>query len=423
MNKIEIMAPAGSFEALAAAIKAGADSVYFGAGLLNMRARSVVNFSLDDLARIARKCKKSGVKSYLTLNVVVFDSEMEQIKTVCDAAVKAGISAVIASDIAVIKYAHSIGLPVHISVQANICNLEAVKFFAQYADVMVLARELSLAQIKYIIDGIERENITGPSGGKVRVEIFAHGALCVSFSGKCYMSLGTHNASANRGVCVQNCRRKYRVTDEKTGEELVIDNHNIMSPKDLCTIRFLDQILNSGVAILKLEGRGRSADYVYTVTKCYREAAEAWQSNSYTGDKIKRWLEELDSVFNRGFWHGGYYLGEKLGEWCEDGGSRAKKMKVHLGRVSKYFSKIGVAELEIDAGDLNAGQQLLVTGKTTGAFSFAADEIRCDGKNIDFAPKGSIISVAVPGKVRMNDLVYLLVERVFGQEIDAAEEL
>ncbi len=423
MNKIEIMAPAGSFEALAAAIKAGADSVYFGAGLLNMRARSVVNFSLDDLARIARKCKKSGVKSYLTLNVVVFDSEMEQIKTVCDAAVKAGISAVIASDIAVIKYAHSIGLPVHISVQANICNLEAVKFFAQYADVMVLARELSLAQIKYIIDGIERENITGPSGGKVRVEIFAHGALCVSFSGKCYMSLGTHNASANRGVCVQNCRRKYRVTDEKTGEELVIDNHNIMSPKDLCTIRFLDQILNSGVAILKLEGRGRSADYVYTVTKCYREAAEAWQNNSYTGDKIKRWLEELDSVFNRGFWHGGYYLGEKLGEWCEDGGSRAKKMKVHLGRVSKYFSKIGVAELEIDAGDLNAGQQLLVTGKTTGAFSFAADEIRCDGKNIDFAPKGSIISVAVPGKVRMNDLVYLLVERVFGQEIDAAEEL
>ena len=423
MNKIEIMAPAGSFEALAAAIKAGADSVYFGAGLLNMRARSVVNFSLDDLARIARKCKKSGVKSYLTLNVVVFDSEMEQIKTVCDAAVKAGIAAVIASDIAVIKYAHSIGLPVHISVQANICNLEAVKFFAQYADVMVLARELSLAQIKYIIDGIERENITGPSGGKVRVEIFAHGALCVSFSGKCYMSLGTHNASANRGVCVQNCRRKYRVTDEKTGEELVIDNHNIMSPKDLCTIRFLDQILNSGVAILKLEGRGRSADYVYTVTKCYREAAEAWQNNSYTGDKIKRWLEELDSVFNRGFWHGGYYLGEKLGEWCEDGGSRAKKMKVHLGRVSKYFSKIGVAELEIDAGDLNAGQQLLVTGKTTGAFSFAADEIRCDGKNIDFAPKGSIISVAVPGKVRMNDLVYLLVERVFGQEIDAAEEL
>ena len=423
MNKIEIMAPAGSFEALAAAIKAGADSVYFGAGLLNMRARSVVNFSLDDLARIARKCKKSGVKSYLTLNVVVFDSEMEQIKTVCDAAVKAGIAAVIASDIAVIKYAHSIGLPVHISVQANICNLEAVKFFAQYADVMVLARELSLAQIKYIIDGIERENITGPSGGKVRVEIFAHGALCVSFSGKCYMSLGTHNASANRGVCVQNCRRKYRVTDEKTGEELVIDNHNIMSPKDLCTIRFLDQILNSGVAILKLEGRGRSADYVYTVTKCYREAAEAWQNNSYTGDKIKRWLEELDSVFNRGFWHGGYYLGEKLGEWCEDGGSRAKKMKVHLGRVSKYFSKIGVAELEIDAGDLNAGQQLLVTGKTTGAFSFAADEIRCDGKNIDFAPKGSIISVSVPGKVRMNDLVYLLVERVFGQEIDAAEEL
>ena len=423
MNKIEIMAPVGSVEALAAAIKAGADSVYFGVGMLNMRARSVANFSLDDLARIARKCKKSGVKSYLTLNVVVFDSEIEQIKTVCDAAVKAGISAVIASDIAVIKYAHSVGLPVHISVQANICNLEAVKFFAQYADVMVLARELSLSQIKYIIDGIERENITGPSGDKVRVEIFAHGALCVSFSGKCYMSLGTHNASANRGACVQNCRRKYRVIDEKTGGELVIDNHNIMSPKDLCTIQFLDQILNSGVSILKLEGRGRSADYVSTVTKCYREAVEAWQSGNYTDDNIQRWLEELDSVFNRGFWHGGYYLGEKLGEWCEDGGSRAKKMKVHLGHVNKYFSKIGVAELDIDAGDLCTGQQLLITGKTTGAVNFAADEIRLDGKKVDFAPKGSIVSVSVPEKVRMNDLIYLLVERVFGQELDSAEEL
>lgn len=423
MNNVEIMAPAGSFEALSAAIKAGADSVYFGLGILNMRARSVANFSLDDLVRIVRKCKKSGVKSYLTLNVIVFDSEIEQVKAICDAAVKAGISAVIASDIAVIKYACSIGLPVHISVQANICNLEAVKFFAQYADVMVLARELSLAQIKYIAAGIELENITGSAGRKVSIEIFAHGALCVSFSGKCYMSLGTHNASANRGACVQNCRRKYRVIDEKTGGELVIDNHNIMSPKDLCTVQFLDQILNCGVAILKLEGRGRSADYVYTVTKCYREAVEAWQNNSYTDDKIKNWLQELDSVFNRGFWHGGYYLGEKLGEWCEDGGSRAKKMKVHLGRVRKYFSKIGVAELDIDAGDLSRGQQLLVTGKTTGTVSFSADEIRLDGKTVDFAPKGSIISVSVPEKVRMNDLVYLLVERVFGQEINAAEDL
>ena len=423
MSKVEIMAPAGSFEALAAAIKAGADAVYFGAGELNMRARSSANFSLQDLSRIARKCKKSGVKSYLTLNIVVYDSEMAEIRAICDAAKKSGISAVIASDIAVIQYAYSIGLPTHISVQANICNLEAVKFFAQYAEVMVLARELTLPQIRRIIDGIEQENIIGPTGEKVRVEIFAHGALCVSISGKCYMSLGTHNASANRGACVQNCRRTYRVTDDKTGEALVIDNHNIMSPKDLCTIKFLDQILNSGVSILKLEGRGRSPDYVYTVTKCYREAVDAWADNSYADDKIKRWLAELDSVFNRGFWHGGYYLGEKLGEWCDDGGSRAKVMKVHLGRVTKYFSKIGVAELSIEAGDLKAGQKLLITGRTTGALSFTADAIRLDGQMVDFALKGSIVSVSVPEKVRMNDLIYLLVERVFGQEINSAEEL
>ena len=423
MSKVEIMAPAGSFEALAAAIKAGADAVYFGAGELNMRARSSANFSLEDLSRIARKCKKSGVKSYLTLNIVVYDSEMAEIRAICDAAKKSGISAVIASDIAVIQYAHSIGLPTHISVQANICNLEAVKFFAQYAEVMVLARELTLPQIRHIIDGIEQENITGPTGEKIRVEIFAHGALCVSISGKCYMSLGTHNASANRGACVQNCRRTYSVTDEKTGEALVIDNHNIMSPKDLCIIKFLDQILNSGVSILKLEGRGRSPDYVYTVTKCYREAVDAWADNSYTDDKIRRWLEELESVFNRGFWHGGYYLGEKLGEWCDDGGSRAKTMKVHLGRVTKYFGKIGVAELSIEAGDLKAGQKLLITGRTTGALSFTADAIRLDGQKVDFAPKGSIVSVSVPEKVRMNDLIYLLVERVFGQEINSAEEL
>lgn len=423
MNKVEIMAPAGSFEALAAAINAGADSIYFGAGELNMRARSSANFSLEDLSRISRKCRKSGVKSYLTLNIIVYDSEMAEIKAICDAAKKSGISAVIASDIAVIQYACSIGLPVHISVQANICNLEAVKFFAQYAEVMVLARELTLPQIRHIFDGIERENITGPTGEKVRIEIFAHGALCVSISGKCYMSLGTHNASANRGACVQNCRRTYRVTDEKTGEELIIDNHNIMSPKDLCTIKFIDQILNSGVSILKLEGRGRSPDYVYAVTKCYREAVDAWADNSYTDDKIRRWLEELESVFNRGFWHGGYYLGEKLGEWCDDGGSRAKTMKVHLGRVTKYFNKIGVAELSIEAGDLYAGQKLLITGKTTGALNFTADAIRLDGQSVDFAPKGSIVSVSVPEKVRMNDLIYLLVERVFGQEAGNGEEL
>jgi U32 family peptidase len=421
MKKIEIMAPAGSFESLAAAIKAGADSVYFGVGKLNMRSRATVNFQISDLSKIVRLCKRVNVKTYLTLNIVVYDEEIAYVKEVCDAGKAAGVDAVIAADIAVIAYADSIKLPVHISVQANVSNVQSVRFFAKFADVLVLARELTLPQIEKIINTIKQENITGPSGNLVRIEIFAHGALCVSVSGKCYMSLATYNSSANRGACFQNCRRRYRVTDEETGEELVIDNKYVMSPKDICTIEFLDRILGSGVAILKLEGRGRSADYVQTVTEVYRQAADTWLAGEYTDDKISEWIERLKTVFNRGFWRGGYYLGEPLGEWCGTGGSQAKLHKIQIGRVNKYFNKIKVAELSIEARDLSVGQKLLVTGPTTGAVRFDVSEIRLAGKSVDSAPKGSTISVPCPEKVRKNDILSILVERRFGELVDGEE--
>jgi putative protease len=421
MKEIEIMAPAGSFESLAAAVKAGADSVYFGVGKLNMRSRATVNFQISDLPKIVRLCRKAEVKTYLTLNIVVYDEELIYIKEICDAAKAAGIDAVIASDIAVITYADSIGLPVHISVQANVSNIQSVRFFAQFADVIVLARELTLSQIEKIIKTIEQENITGPGGKLVRIEIFAHGALCVSVSGKCYMSLAIYNSSANRGACFQNCRRRYRVTDEETGDELVVDNKYIMSPKDICTIEFLDRILNSGIEILKLEGRGRSADYVQTVTEVYRQAVDAWLADKYTDDKISEWYERLKTVFNRGFWRGGYYLGEPLGEWCGTGGSQAKLQKIQIGRVNKYFNKIKVAELSIEAGDLAAGQKLLVTGPTTGAVRFEVSEIRLAGEKVDSVPKGSTISVPCPEKVRKNDMIFILTERRFGEEIEGEE--
>jgi U32 family peptidase len=422
MKKIEIMAPAGSFESLTAAVRAGADSIYFGVGKLNMRSRATVNFQINDLSKIVRLCKKANVKTYLTLNIIVYDEEQDYVKEVCDAAKAAGVDAIIAADIAVITYADSIKLPIHISVQANVSNTQSVRFFAKYADVLVLARELTLPQIEKIINTIKEENITGPGGELVRIEIFAHGALCVSVSGKCYMSLGMYNSSANRGACFQNCRRRYRVTDEETGEELVIDNKYVLSPKDICTIEFLDRILESGVAILKLEGRGRSADYVHTVTEVYRQAADAWLAGEYTDDKISEWFERLKTVFNRGFWRGGYYLGEALGEWCGTGGSQAKLHKIQIGRVNKYFNKIKVAELSIEASDLSVGQKLLVSGPTTGALRFDVSEIRLAGKKVDSAPKGSTISVPCPEKVRKNDVLSILVERHFGEEI-AGEEI
>lgn len=421
MKNIEIMAPAGSFESLAAAIRAGANSVYFGVGKLNMRSRATVNFQLDDLPKIVRLCRRTGVKTYLTLNIIVYDDELAYVKEVCDAAKAAGIDAVIAADIAVITYANSIDLPVHISVQANISNIQSVRFFAKFADVLVLARELPLAQIEKIITTIKQEKISGPGGELLKIEIFAHGALCVSISGKCYMSLATYNSSANRGACFQNCRRAYRVIDEDTGEELVIDNKYVMSPKDICTIEFLDRILASGVAILKLEGRGRSADYVQTVTGVYRQAADAWLAGEYTEARIAEWFERLESVFNRGFWSGAYYLGEPLGEWCGTGGSQAKLHKIQIGRVNKYFNKIKVAELSIEASDLAIGQKLLVIGPTTGAVRFTASEIRLAGEKVDSAPKGSVISVPAPHKVRKNDILFLLVERRFGEIVGGEE--
>jgi len=421
MKKIEIMAPAGSFESLAAAIRAGADSVYFGVGKLNMRSRATVNFQISDLSKIVRLCKTANVKSYLTLNIVVYDDELDYVKEVCDAAKAAGINAIIAADIAVITYANSIELPVHISVQANVSNIQSVRFFAKFADVIVLARELTLPQIEAIINTIKDEKITGPGGELVRIEIFAHGALCVSVSGKCYMSLGMYNSSANRGACFQNCRRRYRVTDEETGEELVIDNKYVMSPKDICTIEFLDHILSSGVEILKLEGRGRSADYVQIVTEVYRQGADAWLAGEYSDDKISEWLESLKTVFNRGFWRGGYYLGEALGEWCGTGGSQAKLHKIQIGRVNKYFNKIKVAELSLEASDLSVGQKLLITGPTTGAFRFDVSEIRLAGESVDSAPKGSTISIPCPEKVRKNDILSVLVERHFGEVVDGEE--
>ncbi|MDD5699309.1 MAG: U32 family peptidase [Victivallaceae bacterium] len=418
MEKVEIMAPAGSFESLAAALRAGADSVYFGVGRLNMRSRATVNFRTDDLPKIVRLCRRAGVKAYLTLNIIVYDSELAEVRELCAAAKSAGVDAVIASDPAVIACAAGMNLPVHVSVQANISNVEAVRFYARFAEVLVLARELKLPQIAAITGAINREKITGPNGELVRIEVFAHGALCVSVSGKCYMSLAIYNSSANRGTCFQNCRRRYRVSDEDTGEELIIDNKYVMSPKDLCTIEFLDRILDSGVTVLKLEGRGRSADYVQTVTEIYREAVDAWLAGEYTAAQKAVWLERLRTAFNRGFWYGGYYLGEPLGDWCGCGGSQAKFRKVQLGRVNKYFNKIRVAELSIEAGDLAVGQQLMVTGPTTGALRFEAGEIRLDGKNVGIAPKGSIISVPVPGKVRKNDLLFSLVERRFGESVE-----
>ena len=407
-EKIELMAPAGGWDSLSAAIRAGADSVYFGIENLNMRSRSSANFAISDLAKIAEKCRRCGVKSYLALNTLMYDEDLPTMRAICDAAKLADLSAVIASDIAAISYASSIGLPVHISVQANVSNIEAVRFFAKFADVVVLARELTLDQIKYIIEHIREEKITGPGGELMQIELFAHGALCVSISGKCYMSLASYNASGNRGACYQNCRRKYRVTDEESGEELVIENKYVMSPKDLCTIRVIDKILDSGVTVLKLEGRGRSADYVCTVTAAYRKAIDAYIDGAFETANFAELEEELATVFNRGFWHGGYYLGEETGAWSGFSGNRATVKKFHIGHVTNYFSKIGVAELTLKGSGLTVGDEILFTGNTTGAFKMVVTSLRLDEKEVESAKKGDVISLKVDTKVRRNDKVYLL---------------
>lgn len=410
LNNIELLSPAGSFESLSAAIRAGADSIYFGAGNLNMRSRSSFNFTLDNIKTVTKKCRKFKVKAYLALNTIIYDDEIKEAEKILTIAKKAGISAIIASDISIIEMAHNMHLPVHISVQANVCNISAVRFFAQYADVMVLARELNLHQIKNIYSAINGENgnkpIIGASGKPVRIEAFTHGALCISVSGKCYMSLATLNASANRGACLQNCRRSYKVIDEIDGHELIIDNKYVMSPKDICLIRHLDKLLASGVQVFKIEGRGRSADYVYTVTKTYREALDSIQEGQYTKNRIDEWEKSLRTVFNRGFWHGGYYLGKSLDIWSKTSDNQASLKKTRIGVVNKYFPKINVAEIDLKENGISINDQVLIIGPTTGVVQFKVSEIRIKN-SVKHADKGDIISIPVPSKVRKNDKVYL----------------
>jgi len=408
MNKVEIMAPAGSFESLMSAIKAGADSVYFGVEYLNMRANSANNFKLKDLKKIVSICKKNNVKCYLTLNIIIYDEDLNLMRKICSAAKKHNINAIIASDMAVITYARSLGLKVYCSTQINTSNIESIKFYSQFADAIVLARELNLKQITNLCRKIKKENIKGPNGNLLQIEIFAHGALCVSIAGKCFMSLAAYNSSANRGACFQNCRRSYRVIDEETGNELLLENKYVMSPKDLCTITFLDKIIESGISILKIEGRGRSAEYVYTTTKVYKEALESYYNDTLSKEKISNWLKELESVFNRGFWQGGYYLGNKLGEWSNYSGNKSTKEKYFLGLIKNYFSKPKIAELILQTDSLNKGDELLIIGPTTGVVKTEIKSIRINNQEISSAKKRNDVTIPVIEKVRKNDKVYLL---------------
>ena len=406
---IEIMSPVGSYEALRAAIQGGANSVYFGVGQLNMRAKSSNNFSIADLIEISNFCKENNVKSYLTVNTIIYDNEMTEMKEIVDAAKNHGITAIIASDISVISYARSIGMEIHISTQCNITNIEAVRFYSLFADVMVTARELSLKQVAEIIKTIEKEQIKGPNGDLIKIEIFAHGALCMAVSGKCYLSLDNLNSSANRGSCLQLCRRPYHVTDKDGGTELEIDNEYIMSPKDLKTIDFLDLILNTGVRVLKIEGRGRSPEYVKTVTRCYREAADAYFEGNYNEENKLRWNKMLKSVYNRGFWDG-YYLGKKMGEWTERYGSQATKKKVYIGKISNFFANLNVAEIKIETHSLNLDDEIHIIGPTTGVYEDVISEIRVDLKPVEKAIKGEMCSILVKDTVRRQDKLYKIVD-------------
>ncbi len=407
-NCYELMAPAGSYEALAAAIRAGADSVYFGVDKLNMRMRSASAFSLRDLRRIARICRFCGVKSYLTLNTLIYDEDLPVVREICAAAAAARVDAVIAMDIAVVGIAREMGLKVHMSVQANISNSESLRFYSEFADVIVLARELTLDQISAIHSAIVTEDIRGPSGNPVRLEVFAHGALCVAVSGKCHMSLGLYNTSANRGACYQPCRRRYNVTDAETGAEMVLDNQYVMSPKDLCTIEHLNLLADVGVRVFKIEGRGRSAHYVATVVGVYRRMLDDLQNGAYTRASAERAYSELERVFNRGFWSGGYYCGEKLGEWSGASHTQATRRRVQLGTVSNYFSRIGVMEFQLLQQEFSSGAEMLVEGPTTGVVELDAVELRAGGSIVDVARKGDLVTVAVPRKVRRNDKVFWL---------------
>ena len=410
-NEIEIMAPAGSYESLMAAIQGGADSVYFGVEQLNMRAASSNNFTIDDLRNIVSICKKNNLKSYLTVNVVVYDHEIEQMHKIIDAAVESGITAVIASDLSVINYASKAGIEVHLSTQLNITNIESLKFYAQWADVAVLARELNLSQVLHIYQNIREQNITGPKGELIKIEMFAHGALCMAISGKCYLSLHENNKSANRGECYQTCRKSYLATSMETGYELEIDNEYIMSPKDLCTIGFLDKLIEAGVRVLKIEGRARSAEYVKEVSSCYSEAVTAIADGTFSREKTEAWRTSLATVFNRGFWDG-YYLGQTMGEWNTNYGSSATKRKIYIGKITNYFTKLGVAEIKLENGDLNKGDNIIITGPTTGVVEYEVDEIRVDLKVAENALKGELCSIVAPDYLRRSDKVYKMVDAI-----------
>jgi putative protease len=408
-GKIELMAPAGNFESLQAALDNGCDSVYFGVEQLNMRARASINFVLDDLPEIARRCQEKNVRTYLTLNTIVYDHDLSIVKTLLNKAKEANITAVIASDQAVIMTARSIGMEVHISTQVNVTNIETVKFYAMFADTIVLSRELSLRQVKKITEQIEKEQVKGPSGNLVEIEIFGHGALCMAVSGKCYLSLHSHNSSANRGACKQNCRKKYTVIDQETGFEIEIDNEYMMSPKDLCTLDFLDQVIDTGIKVLKIEGRGRAPEYVATVIKTYREAIDSYYDGTFSQEKVAEWMEALNTVYNRGFWSG-YYLGQKLGEWSKDPGSNATQKKVYIGKGMHYFPKASIAEFKIEAYDLKKGDKVLITGPTTGVQEMVIEDMMVNDTTSEKATKGDSLTLKLPFRIRLSDKLYKIVE-------------
>ena len=411
-SEIEIMAPAGSWESLSAAIHAGADSIYFGIEKLNMRSKSSSNFSTDDLRKIVSICKKNKVKSYLTVNTILYDNDLDLMREIIDVAKEAEVSAIIASDVAALLYANKVGVEVHLSTQLNISNTEALKFYAQFADVVVLARELNMNQVAEIFQSIEKENICGRNGNPIRIEMFCHGALCMAVSGKCYLSLHAQNVSANRGACTQICRRSYTVKDKETDNELDIENEYIMSPKDLKTIGFVDEMLHSGVRVFKIEGRARSAEYVKTVVSCYKEAIESSLDGTFSEEKIATWDIRLSKVFNRGFWDG-YYLGQKLGEWTKNYGSSATQTKMYVGKCTNYFGKLGVAEFLLEAQNLSVGDEILITGETTGAYEDMVKEIRVELKPVDKVEKGTYFSLKTNELIRRNDKLFKIIPKTY----------
>lgn len=409
LAKIELLSPAGSYEALMAAIQAGCNSVYFGVEQLNMRSRSSNNFTLEDLEKIAEIAKEKNIKTYITINTVLYDHDITLMKRIVQSAKDNGINAIIAADHAVINFAHKIGMPVHISTQANISNIDTVEFYSTYADVMVMARELSLKQVAEITREIKRRDITGPSGKPVRIEIFGHGALCMAISGKCYLSLHSNFASANRGACIQNCRKSYIVTDKEEGTEFEIDNEYIMSAKDLCSIGFLDQVIDSGIVVLKIEGRGRSADYVYTVTECYREAIDSYYSGTYTAEKVTAWMKRLETVFNRGFWDG-YYLGKTMGEWNDEYGSKATKKKIYIAKGQKFFERTSIGEFLMESHHLSLGEEIIITGPTTGFLQTVITELRVNDHSVEKVNKGETFTMKVSERIRPSDKLYKMVD-------------